>query len=272
MLLANAGYLDPLADALRWDWRSLQRCVLVSSAWRAAMSPVKDSFEPRLGERLESLRKSCAERAAAHPRAPYSIMKVEIAEIMHMKCPSPGNIRAMSLVLHILGTTKKSSWLPEPGLPSRPGGNDYIFWNQVKNGWHNEQLDQLWREDARLRDLNVASVPFDRLEDLYQRREEPYLLPEEAYKFSPLAGKLAEWMQALVADWRLVRDGDPEAPTLLALKNELPAARRRAQEQRAVQAWAEEEERLAPGRPAEDAQSRALVEAQEHFATHLRVS
>ena len=311
-LLAERSYLDPLADALQWDWRSLQRCVLVSSAWRAAMRPVKATLETRLTERLEELQKSCAERAAteqarlqATPHVLHGIAKVEVAEVMHFKCPPPVIIRVMSLVLHILGASKEHTdvshlgaeyrflakgWLPPSGQPGRPGGDDYIFWNCVKNAWHTEQLDQLWREDAptsvgRMRELSVASVPPERLEDLYQRREASYLLPDRAYAHgSPLAGKLAEWMQALVAGWSLVRARHPEAPTLLTLKHELLAAQQRAQEQRtahgAAHARAEEERLASDHRLAEDnhAQSRDLVRDHvvdgqvEQLATHLRVS
>ena len=219
-----------------------------------------------------------------------------------MKCPSPIIIRVMSLALHILGTPKErtevhhlgaehkflaTKWVPPPWPPNeraRSGGDDYIFWSCVQFAWRREQLDQLWREDdaptsvGRMRALNIASVPPEVLEDLYQRREQPYLLPAEALKQgSPLAAKLAEWMQALVAEWSLVREAHPEAPTLLTLKHELAAAQRRAQKRSAAQARAAEEERLEPEHargPAEDVHESggALVEAQEQFATRVRVS
>ena len=305
MLLADRSYLDPLADALRWDWRSLQRCVLVSRAWRAAMSAVKETLDIRLAARLEELQKSCAAGAAteqaqhqAKLHVLYSITRADVAEVITMKCPPPVVIRVMSLTLHILGTPKdrmKAGWLPPPGLPSRPGGDDYIYWSCVQSSWRKEQLEPAsWsraaaaaagaHEDAaapppqsvgRLRELSVATVPAERLEDLYQRREEPYLLRAEVRKQGgPLAVKLAEWMLALVAEWRVVRDAHPEAPTLLALKQERQRAQKRSE--RAAPARTEETlgDSLGEGRPAEGQhpQSRALGEAQEHFATHLRVS
>lgn len=293
--LADRSCLDPLADALQWDWRSLQRCAIVSSAWRAAMSPVMETLEARLAKQLEELQKRCAERAAteqerlhAKPHVLCSIAKVEIAEGMHFKCPHPVIIRTMSLALYILTEHERlaAGWLPAPGLPDRPGGPDYIFWNSVKNAWNKEQLDELWRQDggapksvAKMRELSIASVPLEKLEQLYQRREEPYMLPEKAYAQSRLAGKLAEWMQALVAEWSVVRARHhPDAPALLTLKHELAwAAQRRAHQQRANEQRAadgaararEEEERLRLSedhrQPADDAHAHSrdlVVEAQ----------
>lgn len=153
---------------------------------------------------------------------PLDIKRSDVVEVLVMKCPSPVIIRVMSLVLHILGKPKDHTdvscldeehkflakgWLPPLGQPNRrfegrPGGDDYIFWTCVQQAWRKEQQELF----GQMRDLNVASVPPERLEALYQRREEPYLLPE-ANKHSPLASKLTEWMQALVAEWSLVRDG-----------------------------------------------------------------
>ena len=150
------------------------------------------------------------------------IKRSDVVEVLVMKCPSPVIIRVMSLVLHILGKPKDHTdvscldeehkflakgWLPPLGQPNRrfegtPGGDDYIFWTCVQRAWRKEQQELF----GQMRDLNVASVPPERLEALYQRREEPYLLPE-ANKHSPLASKLTEWIQALVAEWNLVRDG-----------------------------------------------------------------
>ena len=55
LVFSSSGVLEPLADAMRWDWRALQRCVRVSRAWFATFSPVKDSLKARLAAALTKL-------------------------------------------------------------------------------------------------------------------------------------------------------------------------------------------------------------------------
>jgi len=255
-LAQQTGVLEPLADTMRWDWRTLQRCAQVNRAWFGTFSQFKHSLPARLASALTKLH----EEHAASPLAVDLqeqqrdiIGKTNQGDLRGVcgvpKPPAPC-AENLCLTLHVAGVAQHpesplTSWLPGIGELSDSNRSSWIgaHWREARRaifGVANRlgqrppkgQMPALFE---RLLELRVINTPPRLLEDLRAWRHEPCTSRDAMLRKCSACGQLAEWMQALVAEWELLRGlrvDAADAPKLLALQAELAEAEARAEKER----------------------------------------
>ena len=243
-MFSSTGVLEPLADAMRWDWRALQRCARVSRAWFATFSLVKDSLKARLAAALTKLHDAHATSSLAVDlqKQQRSILNQtsmrDLAELRLYAVPPVQCVENLCLALHMADMPQPpdsplTKWLPDIGELSESNRSSWMHgcFRQAKCvAYKRELLD-------RLLDLRVIDTPPSRLEDLRVWQHEPSTSRDVMRRYNRWCMLLAEWMQTLLAEWELlrgVRVDAADAPMLLTVQAELTEAEARAEKERAA--------------------------------------
>lgn len=266
----RTGVIEPLADNLQWDWRGLQRCALVCRAWLGPFSLVKDSLKARLAAALTQL-------YDAHAASPLAVDLQEqrrsilnetsmrdLAELRALKKPPVMCIENLCLALHMADMAQPpdsplTRWLPDIGELSESNRSGWMLrYAKTANrvAYKRELID-------RLIDVRVVDTPPSRLEDLRAWQHEPCTSRDVVGRCNRWCMLLAEWMQALLAEWELLRSvrvDAADAPMLLTVQAELAGAEARAEKERAARA----------ARPAPE--GKASAQAREDLRRGLRRS
>ncbi len=286
---------------LRWDWRTLQRCVLVAHEWLRVFGPIKASLKERLAERLPTLQRRYGVAALRQEQADCigrEWTKREVLEAKHdlglmewghsMGSAWPGQVRymTMGLLLHLIyprfGSDARGDWLPhlaEDGSWTMEAKKHFSL-----SGPMNQLLTQLTRDHRVLAKLSVLDLQPKRLEALRAFVGTPMLDADGLRNRmlgqyvdgqvqvwgtaleSPFLPAVAHWISTLLKEWELLQHllqqcDSSEWSDVQLLR--LPHELAHAEERRAAQQAAAAQAQRAAEWAAERARRDAAREAEE---------